>query len=545
VGTVWAFNIAAGVLCGMGAALVWTGQGVYLSRAATHAAAAAARDGDTGDQGDEEDASLLVVAATAAAADLDYNTSASPKSSDGSDGAGSMANVAPTATTFTVASGGDRDRGEYDSLVVQQHHQQQQHHHHHHHHHHHRPLTARTLARRVGVYNKRFNSIFFSLLQFSGATGTLTAFLVLEFVPGVAHALYSLFLVLGGCAVCGILVIACCLPDLEACTAAGGNDNNDSSNNYDADDHDDDGTAADLSPDAVDALSASSPDPPGLLDTLKLCRDPRLRYLIPIIFYNGASLGFLWQSFNALAWNKAVGLSFVGLGSAFWFLVNTVFSPLLGRVAERVGYLKVMLAAALSQALFFTLLLVFPIAPLACLSTGCADGTAGPCWKLPPSDNASAADPLFPAGCGAPASLSSSLECAVCSPYDAAGGNKCSAEWFQCEWLGSPGDAAAPAAPTMVLLFVASALHAIGDSVWETQLPAVLQTIFTDDRDKAAAMANLKMWQSLGVSVLFAMSFGCSLVLQSAAQLALLTVSAGLIYVAHHRVVDLDSGRKR
>ena len=58
-------------------------------------------------------------------------------------------------------------------------------------------------------------------------------------------------------------------------------------------------------------------------------------------------------------------------------------------------------------------------------------------------------------------------------------------------------------------------------------------------------MANLKMWQSLGVSVLFAMSFGCSLVLQSAAQLALLTVSAGLIYVAHHRVVDLDSGRKR
>ena len=257
----------------------------------------------------------------------------------------------------------------------------------------------------MGVYNKRFNSIFFSLLQFSGATGTLTAFLVLEFVPGVAHALYSLFLVLGGCAVCGILVIACCLPDLEACTAAGGNDNNDSSNNYDADDHDDDGTAADLSPDAVDALSASSPDPPGLLDTLKLCRDPRLRYLIPIIFYNGASLGFLWQSFNALAWNKAVGLSFVGLGSAFWFLVNTVFSPLLGRVAERVGYLKVMLAAALSQALFFTLLLVFPIAPLACLSTGCADGTAGPCWKLPPSDNASAADPLFPAGCGAPASL--------------------------------------------------------------------------------------------------------------------------------------------
>ena len=125
------------------------------------------------------------------------------------------------------------------------------------------------------------------------------------------------------------------------------------------------------------------------------------------------------------------------------------------------------------------------------------------------------------------------------------GGNKCGVEWYQCEWLGSPGDADAPAAHTMVLLFAASALHAIGDSVWETQHPAVLQTIFADDHDKAAAMANLKMWQSLGVSVLFAMSFGCSLTLQSAAQLALLVVAAGSICVAHRRVVDLDSGRRR
>ena len=97
----------------------------------------------------------------------------------------------------------------------------------------------------------------------------------------------------------------------------------------------------------------------------------------------------------------------------------------------------------------------------------------------------------------------------------------------------------------MLLLFAASGLHAIGDAVWETQLPAVLQTIFTEDGDKAAAMANLKMWQSLGVSVLFAMSFGSSLALQSTAQLALLVVAAGLICVAHRRVVDLDTGRGR
>ena len=38
----------------------------------------------------------------------------------------------------------------------------------------------------MGVYNKRFNSIFFGLLQFSGVAGTLMAFAVLEFVPGVS-----------------------------------------------------------------------------------------------------------------------------------------------------------------------------------------------------------------------------------------------------------------------------------------------------------------------------------------------------------------------
>ncbi len=494
VDAVWAFNITVGVLCGAGAALIWTGQGVYLSRAAAHAAAAAAQDGaplddngdnvndennDAEDPADGEDASLLASSSTNGGS---AGTVVAPARSGGGDGS---------------SGGGD---GDYDALVQKP-----------------RPSrTAPSFARRVGVYNKRFNSIFFSLLQFSGATGTLIAFLVLEFVPGVTHALQMLFLVLGGCCVCGILVILCCLPNLNALGAGG----------------DDDGRAG-----AASAAAAA----PGLLDTIKLWRDPRLRYLIPVIFYNGASLGFLWQTFNVLAWDKAVGLSFVGLGSAFWFLVNTVFSPILGRVAERIGYLTVMLSAATAQVLFFVLLLLFPIAPLACLSSGCANNTAGPCWKLA-VENTSAVDPPFPAGCG---TASSDPTCAICAPYDVAGGNKCGAEWFQCEWLGSPGDADAPAVHTMVLLFAASALHAIGDSVWETQLPAVLQTIFTDDGDKAAAMANLKMWQSLGVSVLFAMSFGCSLELQSFVQLALLVVAASLIYFEHLHVVDLDSGERR
>ena len=46
-------------------------------------------------------------------------------------------------------------------------------------------------------------------------------------------------------------------------------------------------------------------------------------------------------------------------------------------------------------------------------------------------------------------------------------------------------------------------LLALGDSVWESQPPAILQSFYGLDRERNAAMANLKMWQSLGNCVQF------------------------------------------
>ena len=53
----------------------------------------------------------------------------------------------------------------------------------------------------------------------------------------------------------------------------------------------------------------------------------------------------------------------------------------------------------------------------------------------------------------------------------------------------------------MIILMIT--LLAAGDAVWESQPPAVLQSFYGLDKERNAAMANLKMWQSLGNVIQF------------------------------------------
>ena len=50
----------------------------------------------------------------------------------------------------------------------------------------------------------------------------------------------------------------------------------------------------------------------------------------------------------------------------------------------------------------------------------------------------------------------------------------------------------------LILTIVMVILLSFGDSVWESQPPAILQSFYGLDRERNAAMANYKMWQSLG-----------------------------------------------
>lgn len=55
----------------------------------------------------------------------------------------------------------------------------------------------------------------------------------------------------------------------------------------------------------------------------------------------------------------------------------------------------------------------------------------------------------------------------------------------------------------LVICIIAIIVTAAGDSVWESQPPAILQSFYGKDKDRNAAMANFKMWQSLGFCAQF------------------------------------------
>ena len=469
----WIIHLTFGAFCGIGAALIWTGQGVYLSRVALHAAAAA---------GDDVTATFRALS--------------------------SSSNESTRNTT-----GRSRSRSKTNEMI--------------------------------GTLNKRYNGVFFSFLQFSGVTGNLAAFLLTTFVPGINNALHWLFIGLSLMCSAGILVLALCLPPLKTRNATNIDSSNDSA--FETSTAESGTTAAATAPTAATTTATTTTTTPtttsnsDFLSTLRLCAfDIRMRCLVPIIFYNGASLGFLWSVFNSLGWNTSAGLSFVALGSAYWFAVNTIFSPLLSKLSEKKSYIASMLVATLVQSIMYVCLIVFTIKPLQCNTSGCMTNTSGPCWS-PGVQN----ELLFPFNCsrGSRGSINSQeSKCVQCSAYNIA--QKCDSGLNQCAWLGYPrGDAFTPDTNTMILLFTCSTLFAIGDAVWETQLPSILQTIFKDDSDKVSqSISNLKMFQSIGVTLMFACASMNDIQLMSMLLLLALGWGTLCMYYVHVRVVNLDTG---
>ena len=113
-------------------------------------------------------------------------------------------------------------------------------------------------AEALGVMIKRFNGIFFQIFNFSAGVATFAASLVLTLVNS-SSAITYLFIGLSACCSGGLLVFSC-LPSLPSHGGA-------------------------------ERGEGAHADGASLLATLRLCLDPRMYLLCPIILYNGMSLG--------------------------------------------------------------------------------------------------------------------------------------------------------------------------------------------------------------------------------------------------------------
>ena len=363
------------------------------------------------------------------------------------------------------------------------------------------------LKERIGEANKKFSGIFFTVFQASGAAGLITVSLILTFA-GPKNGLNVLFITLGSCCLVGLLTLTFCLPSLKAVPS---------------DEEEGDEKKVETT----------------IFSTLSLCfTDARMYLMVPNIVYNGMSLGFIWNSYNSEVWGPALGVSFIGFGSAAFYLTNSIFTQLTSKLALKIGQIGVILLATVCHIIFFIGIIVFPITKSVCDPLGCGNkGSELGCFlSNSTTDGAFHADTCMGGKNGS--------NCAVCAPFNSNGA--CDTGYSQCEWLN--GDMVAPSGAMVFMIFLGAAVFALGDSVWEGQVPAVLQTLHDSKSGRQEpAMANLKMWQSLGVAIQFTINIylGTHIATEAIVLLVCLGLSSLCLLVTHYRVANLDTGKLR
>ena len=189
--------------------------------------------------------------------------------------------------------------------------------------------------------------------------------------------------------------------------------------------------------------AAKKPDDTSLLETLRFVASSRaMQLLVPLIFYNGASIGF-FQTMYPLAYQDQpasgsddgqhlLPKKVVGYVAATFYLTNSLCSYAWGRLVPSLGRRPLFLLAALTHAAFFALVLLLA--------------------------------------------------------------------------LDAPALALAhESVAAYALVFGLSITFAVGDSVLESQIPALAQSpaFLPSERDRAAAISNVRLWQSLGFASQF------------------------------------------
>lgn len=198
------------------------------------------------------------------------------------------------------------------------------------------------------VVSSRFNGVFWTAFQFNAAVGLIASSIIFQSVANFSKAVNYLFLGLGifGCLGVAVLLTVQSVPSGSASGPA-----DDSESALTANDH---ASTSDKSSDdgAGGAGGEASKPDISLIETLKLVGTSRaMQLLIPVIFYNGASLGFHLANFPLLYQDVAdangdvttprlLGKSLVGYVAATFYLVNSAASYAGGLFATRYGALR-------------------------------------------------------------------------------------------------------------------------------------------------------------------------------------------------------------
>lgn len=212
-------------------------------------------------------------------------------------------------------------------------------------------------------------------------------------------------------------------------------------------------------------------------------QERRMSLLVPLIYSNGCFLAFFFGDFPKLFVSATLGPAFAGPVLLVFYLCNSAASALWGWLLLR-GSLRVWVALLVAFVLQIGVLLVLLTSSLGWL-------------------------PLFKAH------------------YEFLPG----ASDVEKEWVSNGTGKPQPWEYAVPLACVA--LAATGDAAFESQPPAILQTFFKDER-LVPAMANYKLWQSLGFATSFLLG---AAVPSAAARLAFLTV---LFVVAFAALTFLD-----
>jgi len=255
-----------------------------------------------------------------------------------------------------------------------------------------------------------YNSLFFTVYQFTGAAGNILASAVMMAFAGKTWLKDVLFIALsafsaGGAAVF-LLLPRVPVPGRE-------NDENE---------------------------ERATSDAPSLKATAALTfGDKRMTLFIPLIFSNGMLLASFLGDYATDVVCPVAGGSYTGVVLAVFFLMNSFFTACWGKFITKnvVSRLAAFIIAAFFQIAFLLGKLL---------------------WSRPQN-------------------------------YEHENG-----EWVEKQ---------APHASDFLVIFALVALFAVGDSFWESGVPAALQNYFLGSADLVPAMANYKGWQSFGFAVQF------------------------------------------